>query len=1018
MATMQQFIKAHVLVIGMRGLGVEIAKNVILAGPRAVTVADAGQVDLGDLSAQFYLPESSVGRDRVSVCIEALRELNPYVEVTPHTGAITVDFLRQFTVVVMTCSTPEERVKINECCRAQSPAIKFIAAEVHGLFGFVFDDFGSAGHTIVDPDGEKPRAGWVRSIFPGATTEITFLEDFPYAFEVGDFVELSEVRGMVEINRRAPVRVLRAAKYTITIELDSTSFKPYDGHGGIVTQVKMPRALSHRSLVDCTRSPGQLMEVDFAKFGRAQLLHVAFCALASFQHAHMGALPELNNVSHANEVLDFARELASQREPAIDLKADGGEAIVRLLAYHARAELSPMTSIFGGIVAQEIVKITGKYVPLDQYLFFDALECLACEPGAYDATSGDLAPLGSRYDGQIAVFGRAFQRKLGELRYFIVGAGALGCEFLKGFAMMGVSCGAGGRLQITDMDRIEVSNLNRQFLFRNWNVGQSKSLAAAAAIKVMNPALNVEAHELPVGADTENFFNDAFWMELDGVTNALDNIKARLYVDTRCVQYKKPLLESGTLGTKANVQVVIPHVTESYGSSPDPPEKEVPQCTLHNFPYMIEHCIQLAREEFETSFVKATNDVLSFLTKGDEHLASAKHPHEQRLMLESISDMLGMAGKVSLGDCVSWARNKFESLFNHRIRTILSLLPADKKDEAGQAFWSGTKRVPVPIEFSADDPLHMDFMLAATNLRAFLFRVPGTRSLDEIRALLAGVVVKPYGGPGAVQAPLTDESAAGGGEKGAPASGSAGENAGADEDHVRIAELKASLPPAGSVSSEAFGAIVFEKDDDSNFHIDYMAAAANLRARNYRIDEADRHRIKMIAGRIIPALASTTAMTTGFVLLELYKLQQNAPLGKHKNGFFNLAMPLLAFSEPLPPKRMLTPGPKGEKYMPDGYTLWDRFEIEGDLTLSELMAWFRDKHNLEVSVVSLGDALLYASFMPAHKSRLGTRMSELFTSVCKGVITPTMRQLIVVVGCEDENGDEVDVPVTYIRFRP
>ena len=66
-----------------------------------------------------------------------------------------------------------------------------------------------------------------------------------------------------------------------------------------------------------------------------------------------------------------------------------------------------------------------------------------------------------------------------------------------------------------------------------------------------------------------------------------------MYMDRRCVYYRKPLLESGTLGTKGNVQVVIPHLTESYSSSQDPPEKSIPVCTLKNFPYEIEHTIQV-----------------------------------------------------------------------------------------------------------------------------------------------------------------------------------------------------------------------------------------------------------------------------------------------------------------------------------------------------------------------------------------------------------------------------------------
>jgi len=84
-------------------------------------------------------------------------------------------------------------------------------------------------------------------------------------------------------------------------------------------------------------------------------------------------------------------------------------------------------------------------------------------------------------------------------------------------------------------------------------------------------------------------------------------------MDRRCVYYKKTLLESGTLGTKANTQVVLPHLTESYSSSQDPPEKSIPACTLHNFPNAIEHTLQWARSQFEGYFVNIAEDVDQYI---------------------------------------------------------------------------------------------------------------------------------------------------------------------------------------------------------------------------------------------------------------------------------------------------------------------------------------------------------------------------------------------------------------------
>jgi len=75
----------------------------------------------------------------------------------------------------------------------------------------------------------------------------------------------------------------------------------------------------------------------------------------------------------------------------------------------------------------------------------------------------------------------------------------------------------------------------------------------------MNPDLNVQSYTTIVSPDTEAVFNDKFWESLDFVVNAVDNVKARLYVDSKCVWYEKPFIEFGALGTKADFQMIVPH---------------------------------------------------------------------------------------------------------------------------------------------------------------------------------------------------------------------------------------------------------------------------------------------------------------------------------------------------------------------------------------------------------------------------------------------------------------------------
>ena len=95
-------------------------------------------------------------------------------------------------------------------------------------------------------------------------------------------------------------------------------------------------------------------------------------------------------------------------------------------------------------------------------------------------------PLNFQYDAQIYVFGIYLQKALEDANVFVVGASALGCEFLKVLALMTASCRSSINLNITDDDTIEKSNLSRQFLFRDWNMVQDKSTVATSVATKIN----------------------------------------------------------------------------------------------------------------------------------------------------------------------------------------------------------------------------------------------------------------------------------------------------------------------------------------------------------------------------------------------------------------------------------------------------------------------------------------------------------------------------------------------------
>ena len=999
--TMRKMASAHVLVSGLKGLGVEIAKNLVLAGVRAVSLHDEGVVETSDLSSQFYFKAQDVGQSRAKCCSPKLQELNPAVKVSVVESTVSTtepEFLSQFNVVVCLDCPLEKAKRLDQFCHNHQPPIAFIRADTRGLFAQVFCDFGP-NFVVDDVDGETPQVGIVSSISQSSPALVNCVEDERLEFQDGELVMFKEVEGMSELNDGKPRRVKNVKAYSFELEEDTSNFKKYIS-SGLVSKVKEPKTLNFKPLGECIAEPGDFLLSDFAKLERPALLHVAFLALDEFQQKK-GSLPRPGMAEDAEEFVQMCHTInqtLSEQSKGAFQKQELDDKLLRKFAMISRGDLSPMSTFIGGIVAQEALKAcSGKFHPIFQFFYFDSIESLGDEP-----VFEDVQPSGSRYDGQVVVFGEKFQQKLEQLNAFVVGAGALGCEFLKLLAMMGVSCSKNGKLTVTDDDTIEKSNLSRQFLFRQTDIGRSKSEVAGQAAQGMNPQFNIASLQNRVCPETEDVFNDSFWEGLDVVINALDNVKARLYVDMRCVYFRKPLLESGTLGPKCNTQVVVPGLTENYGASRDPPEKQAPMCTIHSFPHNIDHCLAWARSEFEGHVEKAPAEVNTYLEDTAAYAANAMNQADGQTkeQLEQVADALSTNKCSTFSECIVWSRKIFDEYFYNRISQLVYTFPEDAKTSNGSPFWSPPKRFPRAIKFDCKDPTHMMFIKSASILKAQVYQIdiPQWCHDDSKLQEAANAYKTPDFVPRSGVKIETDPKAT------SKFSSSGGDDVSAVENILKVLEpVSKELSPKYRLVP-----IPFEKDDDTNFHMELITSLANLRARNYSIQEVDKLQAKLIAGRIIPAIATSTAVATGLVCLELYKVLQNVKLESYRNTFGNLSLPLFAMAEPIPPKIF--------EYNNMKWSLWDRWIIEGDITIQELLDWFVAKGLTSYSI-SCGPALIYNNLFPKHKERLNKKVLEIVKTVAKLEIPEYRKHFDLVVACEDDEGEDVDIPLVSIKFR-
>eukprot|EP01035_Chromulina_nebulosa_P025282 gene25282-32993_t len=737
-----------VIIVGLGGLGVEVAKNIILAGVKSVILYenDNSKTQISDLSAQFYLTEEDVrlGNRRCDSSLPKLKELNPYVSVTTMKGDLK-DIISKSspTAVVLTEASIDDQLAISAYCR--NAGVCLVISDVWGIFASVFCDFGPS-FVVNDSNGEPAASSMIAGVTlssldsaPKNSTVlmVTVLEENRHNLESGDRVTLSGIvaTGYLDLlnGNEFDVVVKNNDPYNFFIYLQlpagvTTTGATYE-RGGYVNQIKKPVTVSFQPLVQSLFDPKEIV-CDSMKLHLVSAMHVAFFALKQYQKKY-GYLPEAGNVHHAEEFFQLTLQANSTEFAGLGISAESlrqEEKIIKRLALCSRGVLSPICALIGGVVGQEVLTAcSGKFMPIKQWFYYDASETLSDEPLPQE----EVSPVGSRYDGQIMVYGKQLQSQLLQLNMFLVGAGAIGCEMIKNWAMMGISSparGGKGITYVTDMDRIEKSNLSRQFLFRNTDINHPKSTTAARAVTQMNPAFNATSFENKVAPETEYIFNDDFFESLDMVCTALDNVEARLYIDQKCLFYHKPMLESGTLGPKGHTQVVVPFKTENYGASRDPPEKSIPVCTLKHFPNQIDHTLQWAREWFEEVFQQTPEDVKQYVSMPSREAYDNILAAQQNMKMDTLLRVSAAIGAdtrlTTYAHCVIWARKAFEELFANRIKQLLFSFPLDRLTANGTPFWSGAKSPPMPLQFNIADPLHAEFIISTANLLAAVYSIP------------------------------------------------------------------------------------------------------------------------------------------------------------------------------------------------------------------------------------------------------------------------------------------------------
>ncbi|KAJ0441310.1 putative THIF-type NAD/FAD binding, ubiquitin activating enzyme, alpha domain superfamily [Helianthus annuus] len=278
-----------------------------------------------------------------------------------------------------------------------------------------------------------------------------------------------------------------------------------------------------------------------------------------------------------------------------------------------------------------------------------------------------------------------------DAKVLMVGAGGIGCELLKTLALSGFQ-----DIHIIDMDTIEVSNLNRQFLFRQSHVGQSKAKVARDAVLRFRPKINIKSYHANV---KDSNFNVDFFKQFSVVLNGLDNLDARRHVNRLCLAADVPLVESGTTGFLGQVTVHIKGKTECYECQPKPAPKTYPVCTITSTPSKFVHCIVWAKDLLFAKLFGDKNQDNDLNVRSNDTATSSEHSED---IFEPRKDE----------DIQQYANRIYDHVFGHNIQTALS----------NEETWKNRNK-PRPIyvkDVLSDEPIqqngNVDKLLANDNL--------------------------------------------------------------------------------------------------------------------------------------------------------------------------------------------------------------------------------------------------------------------------------------------------------------
>ncbi|XP_023031874.1 SUMO-activating enzyme subunit 2-B [Drosophila willistoni] len=468
---------------------------------------------------------------------------------------------------------------------------------------------------------------------------------------------------------------------------------------------------------------------------------------------------------------------------------------------------------------------------------------------------------------------KTLQELVKSSKVLVVGAGGIGCEVLKNLVLSGFL-----DIEIIDLDTIDLSNLNRQFLFHREHVGKSKANVARESALSFNPDSKIIAHHDSV---TSAKYGVNFFKKFNVVLSALDNRAARNHVNRMCLNADVPLIESGTSGYNGQVEIIKRGLTQCYECTPKEKQRSFPGCTIRNTPSEPIHCIVWAKHLFNQLFGEslededispdsadpeaqdkkddAKEDEVNAIeaneneaneneaneNEANKNEANAKKANENEATGKETNENEANEKEATEGDANEKEANEKEATEGE----AKEQKKEDKQDD-GNIVRINTRQWAKDCEY---DPTKLFNKFFNEDIN-YLLRMSNLWESRKAPTPIEWSSLQPV----------------------------EGEVSEYGKQHHRIWSIgECSQIFANTLKdlSSAFlnlegdDTLVWDKDDQPA--MDFVSACANIRSHIFDIEKKSRFEIKSMAGNIIPAIATTNAITAGLSVMRAFNVLQS-----------------------------------------------------------------------------------------------------------------------------------------------